>query len=327
MRKIFFLLIACALPLVAGQAMAAKADYPTKPVQLICPFAAGSTTDLASRSLANSAKNIFPQPIVVVNKPGASGVLAAASVASAPPDGYTLLMARVSCNGSVPALNKTIPYKIDDFTFIAITEITPFVICVKADAPYQTLTDLMAAIKAKPGELSFGTSGALSMLDIVGMMMLDAAGLPKTAAVSVPYKGDGEAKTSLLGGHTQFLPNNLSPMMDVIKGGQVRALAVTTEKRLDLLPDIPTVAEAGMPELTNAVGWSGVVGPKGMKAGDVTILTELMQKLKNDAEWQQTTKNLGAIPYVLGPAETEKFIMDQYKKFSALGEKLQIIIK
>ena len=326
MRNILLLLIVCTLTLTAGQAIAAKGDYPRKPIQLICPFAAGSTTDLASRSLANSAKNILPQPIVVVNRPGASGVLAAASVASAQPDGYTLLMARVSCNASVPALNKTIPYKIDDFTFIAVTEITPFVICVRADSPYQTLAELMEAIKAKPGELSFGTSGALSMLDIVGMMMLDAAGLPKTAAVSVPYKGDGEAKTSLLGGHTQFLPNNLSPMMDVIKAGQVRALAVTTEKRLDMLPDVPTVAEAGMPELTNAVGWSGVVGPKGMKAEDVAVLTELMEKLKNDPEWLQTTMNLGAIPHVLGPAEAEKFIMDQYEKFSAMGEKLQIII-
>jgi tripartite-type tricarboxylate transporter receptor subunit TctC len=329
MRKIllFALMTGVFLAPAAGSATAAKSGYPVKPVNLICPFAAGSTTDLASRSLANSAKKFFPQPIVVVNRPGASGVVAASSVAVAPPDGYTLLMSRVSCNGSVPALNKTIPYKIDDFTFIAVTEITPFVICVLADSPYKTLKDLMEAIKARPGELSFGTSGALSMLDIVGMMMLDAAGLAKTAAVSVPYKGDGEAKTALLGGHIRFLPNNLSPMMDVIKSGQVRALAVTTEKRLEMLPDVPTIAEAGMPGLTNAVGWSGVFGPKGMKREDIAVLVELMQKLENDPEWQQTTKNLGAIPNVLSPAETEKFVMEQYNKFSVLGEKLQITIK
>ena len=325
LRRLTLALVATVM--FIGTAGSAWAKFPTKPINLICPFAAGSTTDLASRSLSNSAKSILPQPIVVVNKPGASGVLAAASVAKAKPDGYTMIMARVSCNSSVPALNKTIPYKIDDFTFVGVTEINPFVICVKADAPYQTLQDLVDAIKASPGKLSYGTSGALSMLDIVGMMLLDAAGLPKDAAVSVPYKGDGEAKTSLLGGHTQFLPNNLSPMMDVIKGGQVRALAVTTEKRLDMLPDIPTVAEAGFPQLTNAVGWSGFFGPKNLPAEVVQVYVQMLSDLKNDPEWLKTTNNLGAIPYVLSPEDSEKFVMDQYDKFTKMGEKLDIIIK
>jgi len=325
---VLFTVFALTMTLVVDPAAAArKGDFPRKPIQLICPFAAGSTTDLAARSLANSARPHLPHPITVINRPGAAGVVAAASVATAAPDGYTLLMARVSCNASVPALNKTIPYKIDDFTFIAVTEINPFVICVLADSPYKTLQDLIEAIKAKPGALSFGTSGALSMLDIVGMMMIDAAGLPKGAAVSVPFGGDGEAKTALLGGHIQFIPSNLSPMMDVIKSGQVRALAVTTETRVDMLPDVPTVAEAGMPELTNAVGWSGLVGPKGMRPEVVAVLANLMQILKNDPNWQQTTLNLGAIPYVLPPEEAEKFIMEQYRKFSALGERLGIIIQ
>lgn len=303
------------------------AGFPAKPINLIVPFAAGSTTDLAARSLANTAKNHISQPIVVVNRPGASGVVAASSVAKAKPDGYTMLMSRVSCNASVPALNKTIPYKINDFSFVGVTEITPFVICVLKDAPYKTLADLVAAIRENPGKLSFGTSGAMSMLDIVGMMLLDAAGLPQTAAVSVPYKGDGEAKTSLLGGHTQFLPNNLSPMADVIKSGQVRALAVTTEKRLADFPDIPTVAEAGYPALTGAVGWSGFFGPPNMKPEVVKTLSDMLMKVKDDPEWQATTRRLGAIPNVLSPEESEKFVMEQYRKFEALGEKLNIIIK
>jgi len=325
---ILFTVFSLFLTLVADPAEAARSrDFPRKPIQLICPFAAGSTTDLAARSLANSARPHLPHPITVVNRPGASGVVAAASVVTSAPDGYTLLMARVSCNASVPALNRTIPYKVDDFTFIAVTEINPFVICVLADSPYKTLQDLIDAIRANPGALSFGTSGALSMLDIVGMMMLDAAGLPLTAAVSVPYGGDGEAKVALLGGHIQFIPNNLSPMMDVIKSGQVRALAVTTENRVDMLPDVPTVAEAGMPELTNAVGWSGVVGPKGMRPEVVKVLANLIQTVSQDPEWQQTTKNLGALPHVLGPAEAEEFIMNQYRQFSAMGERLGIIIQ
>lgn len=310
-----------------GPVGSAWAKFPTKAIQLICPFAAGSTTDLASRSLANSAKDILPHPIVVVNKPGASGVVAAASVAASKPDGYTMLMSRVSCNASVPALNRTIPYKIDDFTFVGVTEINPFVICVKNDAPWQTLQELVDAIKAAPGTLSYGTAGALSMLDIVGMMLLDAAGLPKDAAVSVPYKGDGEAKVSLLGGHTQFLPNNLSPMMDVIKSGDVRALAVTTEKRLEMLPNVPTVAEAGFPELTNAVGWSGFFGPKGLPKDVVAVYVDMLNKLKTDEKWQETTHSLGAIPFILSPEESEKFVMEQYEKFSKLGQKMNIIIE
>lgn len=317
-------LVSC---LLCGASPSLAAQYPSKPINLIVPFGAGSTTDLAARSLANAAKDMLPQPIVVVNRPGASGVIAAASVAKSRPDGYTMLMSRVSCNASVPALNKTIPYKIDEFTFVGITEITPFVICVRADAPYKTLDDLVKAIGKNPGELSFGTSGALSMLDIVGMMLLDAAGLPQTAAVSVPYKGDGEAKTSLLGGHTQFLPNNLSPMADVIKNGQVRALAVTTEKRLEDFPDIPTVAEAGYPALTGAVGWSGFFGPAGLKPEVVRTLSDMLMKVKEDPQWMATTRRLGAIPSVLSPEDSRAFVMDQYRKFEALGQKLNIIIK
>ena len=325
LRKItltFFALVMC-----IGAAGSAWAKFPTKAIQLICPFAAGSTTDLASRSLSNSAKDIFPQPIVVVNKPGASGVVAAASVAASRPDGYTMLMARVSCNASVPALNKTIPYKIDDFSFVGVTEINPFVICVKKDSPYNTLQDLLDAIKAKPGTLSYGTAGALSMLDIVGMMLLDAAGMPKDAAMSVPYKGDGEAKVALLGGHIQFLPNNLSPMMDVIKSGDVRALAVTTEKRLEMLPDIPTMAEVGYPQLTNAVGWSGFFGPKGLSKEIVGVYADMLNKLKSNTAWQETTRNLGAIPYILSPEESEKFVMEQYDNFTKMGQKMHIIIE
>ena len=325
MKKTLCTLLALCVFGIASMAQAAS--YPSKPINLICPFGAGSTTDLASRSLANAAKDFLPQPIVVINRPGASGVLAAASVAKAKPDGYTMLMGRVSCNGSVPALNKTTPYKIDDFTFVGVTEITPFVICVLADSPYKTMQDLIDDIKKYPGRLSFGTSGALSMLDIVGMMMLDAAGLPMKAAVSVPYKGDGEAKTSLLGGHTQFLPNNLSPMMDVIRSGQVRALCVTTAERLENLPDVPTAREAGFPQLEHAVGWSGFFGPKNMDPATVKVLADMLQGLKNSPEWVKTTKSLGAIPYVLSPEESQKFVMDQYNKFSALGEKLGIIIK
>lgn len=321
------LLLALAVCLTTGTLAQAAKKFPTKPINLICPFAAGSTTDLASRSLSNNAKDFFPQPIVVVNRPGASGVLAAASVAKSKPDGYTMLMARVSCNASVPALNKTIPYKIDDFSFVGVTEINPFVICVLKDSPYQTMQELLDAIKEKPGTMSYGTSGALSMLDIVGMMMLDAAGLPKNAAMSVPYKGDGEAKVALLGGHIQFLPNNLSPMMDVIKSGDVRALAVTTEKRIDMLPDVPTVAEAGYPQLTNAVGWSGFFGPKGLPKEVVDVYADMLQKLKTDKAWQETTHNLGAIPNILSPGESEKFVMDQYEKFTKMGEKMNIIIQ
>ncbi len=321
------ILIAVAAFFLAGTISQAHAEFPTKPVTLLCPFGAGSTTDLASRSLSNCAKKFFPQPIVVVNQPGASGVLAAATTAKGKPDGYTILMGRVSCNAAVPALNKTIPYKVDDFTFVGITEITPFIICVRADAPYQTLQDLVDAIRAEPGKLSYGTSGALSMLDIVGMMLLDAAGLPKNAAVSVPYKGDGDAKTSLLGGHTQFLPNNLSPMMDVIKSGMVRGLAVTTEQRLEMFPDIPTVAEAGYPTLTNAVGWSGVFAPRNMPKEVVAAYADMLQKLKTDEEWLRTTRNLGALPAVMTPEESERFVMDQYDKFLRIGKKMDIVIQ
>jgi len=327
MRYLTAMLVALSLALGVSTADAAK-KYPAKPINLIVPFAAGSTTDLAARNLANAAKDILPEPIVVINKPGAAGVVAATYVAKSKPDGYTMLMSRVSCNGSVPALNKKISYKIDDFTFVGITELNPFVICVRADSPYKTLKDLVNDIKANPGKISFGTSGAMSMLDIVGKMLLDAAGLPADAAVSVPFKGDGDAKTNLLGGHVQFVPNNLTPMSDVLKSGMCRALAVTTEKRLDGdFANIPTAAEAGFPQLTGALGWSGFFGPKGMKAEHVKVLTDFLKKMEKSKDWQEKTKNLGSLPYVLDPKKSEKFVMDQYNKFEKLGEKLNMIVR
>ena len=326
MKRAFLLLLFAAC-LAAGSPARSAGIFPAKPIRLVCPFAPGSTTDMAARSLSDSAKRYFPQPIDVTNRAGASGVLAAVSVAKARPDGYTMLMARVSCNASVPALDKTTPYKVDDFTFVGITEITPFAVCVRADAPYQSIRELIAAVRAAPGKLAYGTAGALSMLDVVGMMLLDSAGLSISAAVSMPHKGDREALASLLDGRIQFLSGNLPSMMEAIMDGQVRVLAVTTEKRLEALPGIPTIAEAGYPQLTNAVGWSGLSGPRGLPPEVVRAYAGLLQKLKSDPQWIDATVSRGAIPYVLTPEESEAFVREQYDKFTAMGEKLGIIIR
>lgn len=230
----------------------AHAEYPKGPISIICPFGAGGAGDLAARILANAVKNDFAKPVVVVNKPGAAGVLGTTVAFRSKPDGQTLLIGRVANAAIIPALNKTIQYKWDSFVFLGLLDLNPLVVVVHKDSPYKTLRDLADAVKANPGKLTFSTAGALNIQEIASYMLLHAVGLGKDGAVSVPFQSDAAGKNAILGGHVDFGAINLAAAFDQLgEGGKLRALAVTTAKRLPKYPDIPTVREAGFPELEN----------------------------------------------------------------------------
>lgn len=320
------------LALGASAALAAPlgamaADYPTKPVTIVAPYGPGGSSDLAARALASTASTYLGQPLMVVNRTGAGGVVGSAFVNRSQPDGYTLLLSRVGCNGVTPALNDTIPYKYDDFTFLGLLELNPYVFVVKADSPYKTLDDLVAALKKHPGKLSYSTSGPGTILNMGPQMLFQTAGLGKGAAKMIPYKGGGQARTALVGGHVDFLGINLAPVIDNIRSGQLRALAVTTHERYDAIPDVPTVAQAGYPALETVVGWSGLWGPPGLPKEVVQKWTDTLQSVKGDKAWLKMERSLGSVPQVMSPEKTKAFVDKQYHTYYKLGKELGLRVE
>lgn len=305
----------------------ARAEYPDKPVTLVAPYGPGGASDLAARTFAATAPKYVGQPILVINKTGAGGITGSTYVNKTRSDGYTLLLARVGSQGVTPALNKTIPYKWDGFTFLGLLELNPYVFVVPAKSPYKSLADLVGAIKANPGKLSFSTSGPGTILNMGPQMLLATNGLPSSAATMVPYKGGGGAKTALLGGHVDFLGINLAPVLEQIQAGKLRALAVTTKERFPAIANVPTVREAGYPGLEAVVGWSGLWGPPNLPKEVVDYWRGILQKVAKDKAWNKFTKGLGSVPQIKSPADTKMFVQEQVDSYSKLGEKLGLIIK
>ena len=305
---------------------AALADYPAKPVTLVSPYGPGGAADLAARTIAGTAPAYLGQAVLVVNRTGAAGVTGSTTVAKGRPDGYTLLLARVGSQAAVPAINRKIPYKWDEFTFLGLLELNPFVLVVNADSPIQSLDDVKAA--ASGGEKpSYASAGVGTLLHVAMVMVLDQFGLPQDAMKHVPYKGGGKAAAAVVGGHVDMMFQNLSGVIGNIQAGKLRALAVSTPERVAAIPDVPTVAEAGYPALETVVGWSGVWGPPGMDQAAADRWVEVLGKLKEDKAWNKLTKGLGSIPSVRGPEDTKAFVENQYEAFKTLTEKLGMTIQ
>ena len=305
---------------------AALADYPAKPVTLVSPYGPGGAADLAARTIAGTAPAYLGQAVLVVNRTGAAGVTGSTTVAKGRPDGYTLLLARVGSQAAVPAINRKIPYKWDEFTFLGLLELNPFVLVVNADSPIQSLDDVKAA--ASGGEKpSYASAGVGTLLHVAMVMVLDQFGLPQDAMKHVPYKGGGKAAAAVVGGHVDMMFQNLSGVIGNIQAGKLRALAVSTPERVAAIPDVPTVAEAGYPALETVVGWSGVWGPPGMDQAAADKWVEVLGKLKDDKAWNKLTRGLGSIPSVRGPEDTRAFVENQYEAFKTLTEKLGMTIR
>ena len=305
---------------------AALADYPTKPITLVSPYGPGGAADLAARTIAGTAPSYLGNAVLVVNRTGAAGVTGSTTVVKGRPDGYTLLLARVGSQAAVPAINRKIPYTWDEFTFLGLLELNPFVLVVNADSPFRTLDDVKAAA-GKGEKLSYSSAGVGTLLHVAMVMVLDQFGLPPDAMKHVPYKGGGKAAAAVVGGHVDMMFQNLSGVIGNIQAGKLKALAVSTPERVAAIGDVPTVREAGYPELETIVGWSGVWGPPAMDREAVDKWVEVLGKLKEDKAWNKLTKGLGSIPSIRGPDETRAFVGRQYEAFKTLAEKLGMTIQ
>lgn len=249
---------ALAALLIAGQAAFALDQYPTRPITMIVPFAAGGSTDVIARVVAEAMRNVVGQPIVIDNRGGAGGSIGTAAIAKAAPDGYTIGMGTASTLAINPAAYKSLPYDIDgDLKPVGLIASVPNVITVNPSVRAKSVAELVALAKAQPGKLTYGSAGNGSVSHLMGEQFKLATG---TDILHVPYRGVGPALNDTVAGQIHILFDNLPTSLPLIQSGKLRALAVSSPQRLDSLPDVPTFAELNLGDL-DWMAFFGLVAP------------------------------------------------------------------
>ncbi len=311
------LLAAGALVLAASaaQAQPAAAGYPQRPVTLIVPTAAGGTTDIAARMLAQPLGALLGQSVVADNRGGANGGIAASAVKRAEPDGYTLLMQYSGYHVITPLVSKQAPaWKPEDLTAVANVLSAPQIVVVRADLPARTLAELIAYAKAHPGKLNYASSGNGSLQHATGAMLEQQAGIRMT---HVPYKGTGPALQDLLGGQVDVTFGTAPPFIPHIQSGRLRVLATTGKTRLPSLPDVPTTAEAGLPRL-DATPWFGVYAPAATPKAIVDRLSADIARVVAAPAFQQKAQEQGATADYLDPRQMDVRVKQETATWQAV---------
>ena len=304
--------VAAAAVLTSGAA-SAQSPFPSKPVHIFVPYAAGGAVDILARTLGDVVSRQWGQGVVVENRPGAGGVVASQALAGAPPDGYTLIVV-ASGHATNPFLYEKLPYDTSkDFTPITLLASSPNILLVKADSPFKTLADLIAQAHAKPGSLAYGQAGNGTSTHLAGALLKSLARIDINA---IPYKGGMPAINDLLGGQIAMSFNNGPESVGQISAGAVRALAVTTAKRASFLPDVPSMAET-VPGYDTEVWW-GLLGPAGMPTALVEQLShDFVAALNTDAVKERLGK-LGATPIGSSPKQFDQKIHADYDKWGPI---------
>ncbi|KRC26139.1 tripartite tricarboxylate transporter substrate binding protein [Acidovorax sp. Root217] len=291
-RKQFALLAVAALAMGLGgsSAFAQGGAYPAKPVTLVVPTAAGGTTDLSARMLAQALGPVLGQSVIADNKGGGNGSIAASAVKRAEPDGYTLLMQYSGYHVISPHLTKQKQWEQSDFQPVANVISAPQIIVVRNDLPVKTLAELIAYAKANPGKLNYASSGNGSLQHVTGAMLEQQGGVKM---VHVPYKGTGPALQDLLGGQVDLTFGTAPPFMPHIAAGKLRVLAVTGKERLPSLPDAPTTAEAGYPKV-DATSWFAVFAPAAVPKPVIDKLAADIRTVVQSPAFKQKAQEQGA---------------------------------
>ena len=262
----------------------AQDKYPSKLITWICPYAAGGNADNRSRQLARLMGKEFGQTIIVDNKAGAGGNIGTDAIAKAKPDGYTIGMGNFAPLAVTQALFKKIPFDpLADLVPIMLIERGPLILMVRNDSPFKTVKDVVAAAKAEPGKLAYASGGIGGTHHLSGALFEHTAGIDM---IHSPYKSGAAGATDLMGGQVQMMFEQMYAAMPSIKGGRLRALAITSKSRSPLLPDIPTMAEAGYPAV-EVQNWQGIVGPKGLPAELIALINRAGNKALLDKEQRE----------------------------------------
>jgi tripartite-type tricarboxylate transporter receptor subunit TctC len=308
------LVIRClaALVLAASLLPATAQDYPNRPVRIVVPFAPGGSADVFGRALAQHLQTALGQGVVIDNRPGGGSLIGTEAVAKAAPDGYTLLLM-----SNTHTVNESlIPSKtyalLRDFAPIAPISYSDLVLVTKADLPARTLAELIAAAKKKPGGMSYASSGPGTPYHMAGELFKAMAGI---SIVHIPYRGSAGARTDVLGGQLEMMFDAIPTMTEHIKSGKVRAVATTGKSRSPVLPDVPTMDEAGVKGY-EATLWLGVLVPKGTPPAVVARLNAELAKLTANPETRRAWSAQGATPMTMGVDEFTRYLEADIAKWA-----------
>jgi tripartite-type tricarboxylate transporter receptor subunit TctC len=296
--------------------------YPSRQITLIIPFAVGGSNDMVGRAIGKKLTEAWGQPVIVENRPGAGGMIGTAAVAAAPPDGYTLLL--VSSTFTInPAIKKSMPFDtIKDFTPVAFIARSPLLVTASNKLPVKSAKELLALARSKPGQITYASSGPGSINQISAELIALSAG---AQLLHVPYKGGAPALNDLLGGHVDIYVSSLPQVLPLAQSGQAKALAVTSAKRTALLPDVPTLEEAGIAGF-DLWSWWGVVGPAGMPVSVINALNSEIGKMLNSPELGTFLSNEGAEAETMTPQQFGDLIRSETARWIKVAHQANISI-
>lgn len=313
-----------ALGVIASGAALAQADYPAKPVRLVLSFPAGGISDVLARAIAIPLTRQLGQQVIVENKPGAGTTIAGDFIAKSPPDGYTLWLQDITTHAINANLYAKLPYdSVRDFSYIGFVASTPLMLVVHPSTPAKSVQELIALLKASPGKYSYGSSGNGTIVHLSAEMLKSAAGLD---VLHVPYKGSAPATQAILGGEVTFVFSTMPPAISNAKAGRLRALGVTTAKRVAAAPEVPTMIEAGLRDFEILL-YSGILGPKGMDRAIVRRLNAEFARAVQAPEIRLVYEKIGADPVAASPEEFESRTVAEIAKLGpvvkASGAKIE----
>lgn len=304
---------ALALGLVGITAASAQGTFPTRPLRLVLSVPPGGAADFTGRMLGAKLADFLGQHVVIESRPGAGGIVASEYVTKATPDGYTLMLSSSTTHGVAPVLYKKLPYDaMKHFTHIAGVSYIPAVMVVHTDVPAKSVKEFVAAAKAKPNGYLFASSGNGSAPQVFGEQFKILTGAP---IVHVPYKGSGPAVVGLAGGESQVMFDGLPSLIAQIKSGRPRPLVALHDKRFNVLPEVPTAAEVGVPGLEGGI-WYGLSGPAGLPPPIVGRLAKEMSKVLDQQDVQERFATVGGIPMRTGPKDYAVFIVKENRKWA-----------